>query len=90
MVQIRDENHTPLPGIEVGDLGSKMGDEANDTGFMRLTNVRIPREFLLAGYQTVSPSGEYIKSEKKTNPRLVYSTMMYTRGMMISVSNYTC
>jgi hypothetical protein len=32
MVQIRDENHMPLPGIELGDLGPKLGDNANDTG----------------------------------------------------------
>jgi acyl-CoA oxidase len=39
-MQIRDENHRPLPGIELGDLGPKLGDAANDTGFMRLNNVR--------------------------------------------------
>lgn len=34
MVQIRDENHKPYPGIEVGDLGPKLGDHANDTGII--------------------------------------------------------
>lgn len=43
MCQIRDDNHKPLPGIEVGDLGTKVGDGANDTGFMVMKNVRIPR-----------------------------------------------
>jgi acyl-CoA oxidase len=37
MMQIRDENHKPLPGIELGDLGTKIGDNANDTGYMLLT-----------------------------------------------------
>lgn len=32
LIQIRDEAHRPLPGIELGDLGTKMGDGANDTG----------------------------------------------------------
>ena len=32
MVQIRDENHIPLHGIEIGDLGKKIGDDTNDTG----------------------------------------------------------
>ncbi len=32
MLQIRDENHKTFPGIEVGDLGPKLGDHANDTG----------------------------------------------------------
>jgi acyl-CoA oxidase len=37
-----------LPGIEVGDIGNKMGDAANDTGYLILDNVRIPRRFMLA------------------------------------------
>jgi len=84
MVQLRDENHKPLPGIELGDLGPKLGDHANDTGFMRMKDVRIPREALLARYQQVTPSGEYIKSEgKKKNAKLHYSTMIFTRGAMV-------
>merc|ERR1711963_916239 len=40
MVQLRDENHRPLPGIQIGDVGPKFGDNANDTGFLRLDHVR--------------------------------------------------
>jgi len=47
MVQIRDENFNPLPGILVGDLGNKMGDAANDTGFLVLNKIRIPRRYML-------------------------------------------
>lgn len=87
MVQIRDENHKPLPGIEVGDLGPKLGDNANDTGFMRINNVRIPREFMLSRYQQVTPDGKYIKSEKKQkNSRLHYTTMIFTRASMVRTS----
>eukprot|EP01096_Ripella_sp_DP13-Kostka_P008124 TRINITY_DN301_c0_g2_i3.p1 TRINITY_DN301_c0_g2~~TRINITY_DN301_c0_g2_i3.p1 ORF type:complete len:1349 (-),score=671.96 TRINITY_DN301_c0_g2_i3:116-4162(-) len=86
MCQIRDENHRPLPGIELGDLGPKMGDHANDTGFMRLEGVRVPRKFLLSRYQHVSPQGEYIKSSKKTNDKLHYATMMFTRGGMVKLA----
>ncbi len=32
MVQLRDESHTLLPGIEAGDVGAKLGDHAIDTG----------------------------------------------------------
>lgn len=56
-MQIRDDNHKPLPGIELGDLGNKIGDSANDTGFMVLNKVRIPREFMLAKYGHVTPDG---------------------------------
>lgn len=29
MLQLRDENHKPLPGIEMGDVGPKLGDHAS-------------------------------------------------------------
>jgi len=82
-MQIRDENHRPLPGIELGDLGPKLGDGANDTGFMRLDNVRIPLFNMLARHQQVTPEGEYVKSDKKKDPKMHYATMMFTRGTMV-------
>eukprot|EP00026_Physarum_polycephalum_P003922 Phypoly_transcript_03939.p1 GENE.Phypoly_transcript_03939~~Phypoly_transcript_03939.p1 ORF type:complete len:698 (+),score=115.87 Phypoly_transcript_03939:174-2267(+) len=84
MLQVRDENHKTYPGIEVGDLGPKLGDHANDTGYMRLDNVRIPLEYMLNKYQQVTPEGKYIKSKaKQENSKLHYSTMMSARGGMI-------
>ena len=32
MVQLRDENLKPLPGIEVGDVGTKLGELSVDIG----------------------------------------------------------
>uniref|UniRef100_A0A6A7GC50 Peroxisomal acyl-coenzyme A oxidase 1 isoform X1 n=1 Tax=Hirondellea gigas TaxID=1518452 RepID=A0A6A7GC50_9CRUS len=83
ILQIRDSNHRPFPGIELGDLGPKLGDNANDTGFMRLENVRIPRDRMLSRYQQVSPDGKYMKSAGKANPRTHYMTMMIARGSMM-------
>jgi acyl-CoA oxidase len=35
MVQIRDvETHLPLPGIQVGDLGAKLGYQSKDNGWL--------------------------------------------------------
>jgi len=39
-----------LPGIEVGDIGKKIGDNANDTGYVILNKIRIPRRHMLAKY----------------------------------------
>ena len=87
IMQIRDENHQPLPGIELGDVGNKLGDHANDTGFMRLTNVRIPRDRMLAKNQQVTPEGKYVLSAAKMkNSKLHYATMMFTRGTMVKSS----
>jgi len=81
MLQIRDENHLPLKGIRLGDLGTKIGDHGNDTGFMILDNVRIPREYMLNKFSNVTPEGELVK-QKDVDPRVVYMTMIATRAMM--------
>jgi alkylation response protein AidB-like acyl-CoA dehydrogenase len=48
IVPIRSlETHLPLPGIEVGDIGEKMGYNSMDNGFLRFDKVRIPRENML-------------------------------------------
>ena len=44
-------------------LGSKIGDSANDTGFMVINKVRIPREFMLARYSHVTPDGQYVETK---------------------------
>ena len=54
MVQLRDEEHRPLPGIELGDVGSKLGDHGIDTGYIRMKNVRIPRVNMFTKRQHVT------------------------------------
>ena len=45
---IRDrESHLPLPGITIGDCGSKKGYQGMDNGFMSFRNYRVPRSALL-------------------------------------------
>ena len=75
-----------MPGIELGDLGEKIGDNLNDTGYMVLNKVRIPRKFMLSRFQQVTKEGKYIKSG--VDPKLSYSTMMYARAGMVSVAGY--
>eukprot|EP01012_Entosiphon_sulcatum_P053751 TRINITY_DN7403_c0_g1_i1.p2 TRINITY_DN7403_c0_g1~~TRINITY_DN7403_c0_g1_i1.p2 ORF type:complete len:641 (+),score=126.22 TRINITY_DN7403_c0_g1_i1:2482-4404(+) len=89
MLQIRDENHRPFPGIEVGDCGPKLGDRALDTGYLRLKDVRIPRENMLAKFQEVTPDGKYAKRQaaaKRGDGRLAYLTMMNARVGMMSAA----
>ena len=55
MVPIRDMvTHQPLPGVEVGDIGPKIGMDDVDNGFLRLTDVRIPRTNMLMKYSKVT------------------------------------
>ena len=54
IVPIRDmESHQPLPGVEVGEMGTKIGLVSADNGYLILRNVRIPRENMLMKYNQV-------------------------------------
>uniref|UniRef100_A0A8D2DD69 Acyl-coenzyme A oxidase n=1 Tax=Sciurus vulgaris TaxID=55149 RepID=A0A8D2DD69_SCIVU len=62
IVPIRSlQDHTPLPGITVGDIGPKMDLENIDNGFLLLDHVRVPRENMLSRFAQVLPDGTYIK-----------------------------
>lgn len=40
-------------GVESGDIGPKFGFNSNDNGYLKLSNVRIPRENMLMRYSKV-------------------------------------
>jgi len=81
MVQIRDFNtHEPLNGVTVGDIGPKYGTGSNDNGFLRLSNVRIPRRNMLMRHAKVHPDGRF---EPPMHAKLSYTGMMYIRAIMI-------
>jgi alkylation response protein AidB-like acyl-CoA dehydrogenase len=84
LVQVRDEEGKPLPGVIIGSNGDCIGDYGNDTGFLILTNVVVPKFNMLARFQWIDELGNYIKSEEKIqNPKLHYLTMLITRSGMI-------
>uniref|UniRef100_A0A7N6FBR4 Acyl-coenzyme A oxidase n=1 Tax=Anabas testudineus TaxID=64144 RepID=A0A7N6FBR4_ANATE len=84
IVPIRDMNtHKPLPGIVVGDIGPKFGFNEVDNGFLKLENVRIPRENMLMKYAKVEPDGTYVKPPSS---KLTYGTMVFIRSMIVGES----
>jgi acyl-CoA oxidase len=59
---LRDEDtHEPLPGIKVGEIGAKLGMNANDNGFLGFDHHRISRENMLMKNAQVLPDGTYVK-----------------------------
>ncbi|GFR89175.1 acyl-coenzyme A oxidase, partial [Elysia marginata] len=85
MVQLRSlDDHTPMPGISVGDIGPKLTLNYVDNGFLIMKNVRIPRENMLMGNAHVSRDGKFkqLKSDKSN-----YSTMMYVR---VLITRWAC
>ncbi|XAR54930.1 Acyl-CoA oxidase [Bertholletia excelsa] len=86
IVQLRSlEDHSPLPGITVGDIGMKFGNGAYnsmDNGILRFDHVRIPRDQMLMGVSQVTREGKYMHSNV---PRqLVYGTMVYVRQKIVT------
>ncbi|XP_076447527.1 peroxisomal acyl-coenzyme A oxidase 1-like [Babylonia areolata] len=77
LVSLRSlKDHTPLPGITVGDIGPKMALNSIDNGFLILKNVRIPRENMLMKNAEVTRDGRFIsKGVDKAN----YATMVLVR-----------
>ncbi|XP_044046424.1 peroxisomal acyl-coenzyme A oxidase 1 isoform X3 [Siniperca chuatsi] len=84
IVPIRDmSTHVPLPGIVVGDIGPKFGFNEVDNGFLKLENVRIPRENMLMKYAKVEPDGTYVKPP---SAKLTYGTMVFIRSLIVGES----
>ncbi|CAE8676796.1 unnamed protein product [Polarella glacialis] len=75
--QVRDwETHASLPGIELRDIGSKLGYNGMDNGAMRITHVNIPRRNLLMKFVIVEKDGTY---RKVGDDKMLFGTMTYTR-----------
>lgn len=59
LVQLRGEDLRPLPGIEVGDVGTMMGENDTPVGFLIMKNVRVHRRCLMEKRQHVTRDGVY-------------------------------
>ncbi|KAI4364840.1 hypothetical protein MLD38_020878 [Melastoma candidum] len=86
IVQLRSlDDHMPLPGITVGDIGMKFGSGAYnsmDNGVLRFDNVRIPRDQMLMRVLQVTREGKVIQSDV---PRqLIYGTMVFVRQTIVA------
>lgn len=58
MLQVRNlDNHAVMPGIELGDVGKKLGFNSADNGFASFNQVRIPRTHLLSRLAEVDKEG---------------------------------
>ncbi|XP_037948742.1 probable peroxisomal acyl-coenzyme A oxidase 1 [Teleopsis dalmanni] len=86
LLQVRDEKtHMPLAGIDIGDIGKKIGFNGVNNGFLGLKNVRIPRTNMLMKNSKVLSDGTFIQSPKS---QLAYFPMVYVRCMVVLSCGY--
>ncbi|ALC41620.1 Acox57D-d [Drosophila busckii] len=84
IVPLRDaETHMPLPGVDIGEIGKKLGMHAVNQGFLGLKNVRIPRTNMLMKYTKVERDGSFTESPAS---RVNYLTMVYTRCLIVNLN----
>ncbi|KAF3549799.1 hypothetical protein DY000_02001876 [Brassica cretica] len=86
IVQLRNlDDHSPLPGITIGDIGVKFGNGAYnsmDNGFLMFDKFCIPRDQMLMRLSKVTREGKYVPSDV---PRqLMYGTMVSVRQTIVS------
>lgn len=75
------EDHSPLPGVIVGDIGNKMGYNAVDNGFVRFDHVRVPRRNMLMKHSKVDPDGTF---HPPPVAKAAYGTMVFVRADIVS------
>ena len=84
MVQIRDpETHEVMPGVEIGDIGSKLGYNTKDNGFARFNRVQLPLDSLLGKYISVDKQGNVTQ---RGDPKILYAGMMKVRSSLIAMA----
>ena len=77
------EDHMPLKGIKVGDIGLKMGYNGIDNGWLSFDQVRTKRTNLMSRFSFVHKDGKF---ERRGDPRILYSAMVQTRMAIIEDS----
>ncbi|GAB9477155.1 Acyl-coenzyme a oxidase, partial [Globisporangium polare] len=77
--------HEPLAGVELGDIGPKVGFNSVDNGYAVFHKVRIPRENMLMKYAQVLSNGSFVKPK---SDKLVYLTMVQVRAYLILKFGY--
>lgn len=87
MVRVRSElTHKPCEGIEMGDIGAKLGYNSMDNGYARFSHVKIPRLDMLRGFAKVSEDGTYTKSSG--SEKISYGIMLDVRCRIVANSAY--
>lgn len=84
IVQLRDTlTGQVMPNIQAGDIGSKVGHQGADNGWIQYNKVRIPRTNMLAKWVSINRQGEF---EPAPNPAVMYATLIPERFSLVQIT----
>jgi len=86
IVQLRDmRDHSPLPGVTLGDIGPKLGFMSVDNGFCVFDHMKVPRENMLMGLAEVTKEGVFRKrrGEGSGGEKILYGAMLDVRAGLV-------
>lgn len=73
------DTYDTLPGVNIGDIGRKMGRDGIDNGYIQFTNVRVPRGNMLMRYSQVTRDGQVFEPPLQ---QLTYGALLTGRVSM--------
>ena len=86
LIQIRSlETHECLPGIEIGEMGSKLGYNSKDNGFMRFNHIRIARGQHLSKLCGIDKEGNF---DIRGDLRAIYQIMVAIRMQIAATAGF--
>ena len=82
LIPIRDEEGNVLPGMIIGDCGTKMGLNGVDNGWVVFKSMRLPRDALLDRFSTIDENGKFKSQIQKRSLRFAIQISALTGGRL--------
>lgn len=83
LIQIRDlKTHEPLEGVEVGDIGPKMGFNCLDNGYLRFNYYRQGKDVMLNRFAKINEAGEY-EIIDTNSIKILYLSLIRARSSLV-------
>ena len=83
LVQIRDDKGNLMPGVQVGDIGHKLGMNGVDNGWAMFRRVKIPYDALLDKYSQITSEGKFTSIVQKKTERFALQLAALSSGRLI-------